>query len=71
MTTQHAAEQAIAHDLDRCDLGIALTTGKARKRYQAHRAECFKAIHAMNVRDGLDKLTPEERRALRQKLSPR
>lgn len=35
---------AIATDLDLCALGIALTRGKLKKRYIAHKAACMAAI---------------------------
>lgn len=53
-------EERIAHDLDLCDLGAALTGGKLRRRYLAHRRECFAAIREMNKADGLGKMTDDE-----------
>ena len=54
------AEQAIARDLDQCDLGLALTGGKLKRRYAKHRRACFAAIRDMNKREGLDTLTDDE-----------
>ena len=51
---------AIAKDLDACDLGLALTKGKMRARYAAHRKSCMAAIKEANVRDGLGGMTDEE-----------
>ena len=51
---------AIAKDLDACDLGIALTTGKLRARYVAHRKACMAAIEAANAKDGLNGMTDDE-----------
>ncbi len=45
---------AIAKDLELCDLGIALTKGKRRKRFESHRKECMKRIRQENLADGLD-----------------
>lgn len=55
-----ATEQAIAHDLDLCELGMALTKGKRRSAYVNHRKACMAAIREMNVSDGLDKITADE-----------
>ncbi len=51
---------AIAHDLDLCDVGLALTRGRLRRRYVAQRAQIMAAIRAANVADGLDTLTTDE-----------
>jgi hypothetical protein len=51
---------AIAKDLDACDLGIALTRGKLRARYVAHRKNCMAAIKAENAADGLNGMTDDE-----------
>lgn len=56
----NATEQAIAADLDLCDLGLALTKGKARRPFIQQRKACFAAIKAMNKADGLNKLTDDE-----------
>ena len=53
-------EQQIAADLALCDMGLALTTGKTKTKYTKHRKACFKALHEMNVSDGLDKLSDED-----------
>lgn len=58
MTSQ--VEKAIAADLDLCDLGLALTKGKARQPFIKQRKACYAAIKAMNKADGLDKLTDDE-----------
>lgn len=55
-----ATEQAIAHDLDLCDLGMVLTTGKRRAAYAKHHKACMAAIREMNISDGLDKMTADE-----------
>jgi hypothetical protein len=52
--------QAIAKDLDLCDLGAALTKGKARARFMAHRKACMAAIAAENRKDGLDGMSDDE-----------
>ena len=50
MTTP--TERAIARDLDLCDLGIALTSGKRRLAFEAHRKRCFEAIKIMRELGG-------------------
>ncbi len=52
-------EQQIASDLDACDIGIALTRGRLRKRYVDQRRACFAAISEMNRADGLDTLSDD------------
>jgi hypothetical protein len=51
---------AIFADLDLCDLGMVLTTGKRRAKFAAHRAACFDALREMNKADGLDEMTIDE-----------
>lgn len=51
---------AIANDLNTSDLGIALTKGKTRAKYIAHRKACFDAIKRANVEDGLASMTDDE-----------
>lgn len=51
---------AIARDIEQCDLGILLTSGKLRARYIAHRKACYAAIHQMNVDDGISELSDDE-----------
>lgn len=57
MTT---TEQQIASDLDVCDLGLALTRGKLRRRYQEQRAACFAEIARLNATDGLDQMSDDD-----------
>lgn len=56
----HATEQAIARDLDLCDLGEAFTRGKTRTQFRRHRKACMAAIKAANKADGLDDLSDDE-----------
>jgi len=58
--TRHEQEQAIAHDLALCDLGIALATGKLRKRYVAHRKACMDQIKAWNKEDGYSDMSLDD-----------
>ena len=51
---------AIARDLALCDLGLALTTGKLRKRYVRQRAACVATLKEANRADGLADLTDDE-----------
>ena len=53
-------ERQIAHDLALCDAGLALTSGKLRRRYAAHRRACFRALAELNKADGLDALSTDE-----------
>jgi len=50
----------IAADLDLCDVGLALTKGATCRKFVKHRKACMAAIKAMNVEDGLDKLSDDE-----------
>lgn len=58
--TRHDAEQAIAADLNICDLGMAMTKGATRRKYVAHRAACMAQIRQWNVEDGLGEMTAAE-----------
>ena len=58
--TRHEAEQAIAADLDLCDLGMAMTKGATRRKYVAHRTACMAQIRQWNVEDGLGEMTAAE-----------
>ena len=53
-------EAAIGRDLQVCDVGLALTKGKTRRRYAQHRKACMQQIAAWNIQDGLDKMTDDE-----------
>ena len=50
--TRHEQEQAIAHDLALCDIGLAFAKGALRKRYLAQRKACYDQIRKWNVEDG-------------------
>lgn len=52
--------QAIAHDLDLCDSGIAFSKGVVRRRYVAQRKACFAAIREMNRVDGIGEMSDAE-----------
>ncbi len=52
--------QAIGRDLELCELGAAMTTGKRRARFLAHREAIFAAIKAHNDAEGLPEMTDEE-----------
>lgn len=45
---------AIATDLALCDLGLAMTRGKLRSRYAAHRRACLAAIEAIDPMPALE-----------------
>ncbi len=60
MNNRHNIEQAIANDLTVCEIGMALTKGKLRKRYAAHRKNCVAQIAAWNEADGLNTMTDDE-----------
>ena len=53
-------EQRISHDLDLCEVGLALTRGALRRRYVRQRKACFAAIAEMNRADGFDTLSTDE-----------
>ena len=49
-----ALESAIAADLERCDVMIAIGSKAMKKAARTHRAKCFAAIKAANLADGFD-----------------
>jgi hypothetical protein len=49
--------QKIAHDLDLCDIGAALTTGRRRSRFLAQRRACMDRVAELNRADGLDDIS--------------
>ena len=59
MATQEQLN-ALALDLDACDLGIALTKGKLKARYIAHRKACVAELARLNKEDGLGDMTDDE-----------
>ena len=52
--TDHTLENAIAADLDRCDVMLAIGSKAMKKAARTHREKCFEAIRAANRADGLD-----------------
>lgn len=50
---------AIAADLNRCDVMMAIGSKSMKKRAKLHRAKCFDAIREANKADGLHQ-TDEE-----------
>jgi hypothetical protein len=59
MTNRQTQEQAIAADLNLCDIGAAFTKGKNRQAFVAHRKACMAQIAAWNAEDGIN-LTDDE-----------
>lgn len=55
-----ADEQALAADLSLCEMGLALTRGALRKRYERQYAACVARIQEANRADGLGELTADE-----------
>jgi hypothetical protein len=53
-------EQAIAADLDLCDMILAFGTPTAKRKARAHRKACFAEIKRMNAVDDSDKLSDDE-----------
>lgn len=51
---------AIAHDLNLCDIGMSMTRGKVRAKYIKHRKACFDAIREMNKAEGLEDMSIED-----------
>jgi hypothetical protein len=58
--TRQAQEQAIAKDLELCDMIMALGTKSAKAKARKHRKACFAQIKAWNVENGLDGLSDDE-----------
>lgn len=54
------ALNAIARDLEKCDLLEAFGSKKDKAKARKHRKICMKAIKEANIQDGLDKMTAEE-----------
>ena len=52
--TDHTLENAIAADLERCDVMLAIGSKAMKKAARTHREKCFEAIRAANRADGLD-----------------
>ena len=52
--TDHTLENAIAADLERCDVMLAIGSKAMKKAARTHREKCFEAIRAANREDGLD-----------------
>jgi hypothetical protein len=50
----------IARDLDACDLGLALTKGKLRKRYAAHKRACYAALDTVAPLDAETKAMSDD-----------
>jgi hypothetical protein len=48
---RHATLSAIAADLTLCDLGLAVTRGKLRRRYADHRRACLAEIERLSPID--------------------
>jgi hypothetical protein len=53
-------EQAIATDLDLCDMILAFGTRAAKRKARSHRKACFAEIKRLNAADGFDKLSDDE-----------
>lgn len=51
---------AIASDLDLCDMVEAFGKGAAKRKARAHRKTCFKAIADQNRADGLADMSDDE-----------
>jgi len=51
---RQAQEQAIAKDLDLCDLIAAIGTSASKRKAAAHRKACMAQIKAWNAEDGLN-----------------
>ena len=56
----HQTEQAIAADLDLCDMILAFGTPTAKRKARAHRKVCFAEIKRMNEAAGTDKMSVDE-----------
>ncbi len=58
--TRDETFEAIAADLDLCDIGMALTKGAARRKFVKHRKACIAEIARLNKEDGLADMTIDE-----------
>ena len=58
--TRHEQEQAIAHDLDICELGMANSKGKLRAQYARQFISCMDQIREWNKEDGLGQADLDE-----------
>ena len=52
--TDHTFENAIAADLERCEVMLAIGSKSMKKAARTHREKCFEAIKAANLADGFD-----------------
>lgn len=52
--TRQAQEQAIAKDLELCDLIAAIGTRASKRKATAHRKACMAQIKAWNTEDGFN-----------------
>lgn len=59
-TDRRAEEEALAADLDLCDLGLALTKGATKRKFAKHRKACLAQISQWNREDGLEEMTLDE-----------
>mgnify|MGYP001602323391 CR=1 FL=1 len=60
MTQNEITLRAIAADLDLCDVGEALTSGKLRAKYRRQRRACMVEIARINREDGLGEMTTDQ-----------
>lgn len=56
----HSTEQAIAHDLNRCDVMQAIGSRGMKSQATKHRKACFAAIREMNEADGMNVAMTDE-----------
>ena len=60
LTMLGLTEQALANDMNICDIGITMTRGKTKARYIKHRKACFAEIKRLNDIDGLAYMSDDE-----------
>ena len=58
--SRHAAEQAIAHDLDVIATALYWAKGAARRPLLAHKRHCMAQIKAWNREDQIDGMSVDE-----------
>lgn len=57
---RHQDEQAIAKDLELCDLVAAIGSKAAKRQAKAQRKACFAQVRQWNTDDGVQGMTDEQ-----------
>lgn len=59
-TAMSNTERAIANDLAKIDLILAIGSKTSKAKARKHRKACFSEIKKMNAADGMDKMSADE-----------